>query len=98
MEGVMRSIRLLLAAGFVGFASLHGLAGQGVGIPGGVAFNTMRDGNAEIYVMDADGRSPTRLTNYAGIDQFPDWSPNGSEIVFRRDIDVRARRRTAGAR
>lgn len=68
-------------------------SGQGVGIPGGVAFNTMRDGNAEIYVMDADGRSPTRLTNHAGIDQFPDWSPNGSEIVFRRDIDLYVPRR-----
>jgi len=53
-----------------------------------VVFHSNRDGNFEIYVMDSDGRSPTRLTDYPGIDQFPDWSPDGKEIVFRRDTDI----------
>jgi TolB protein len=53
-----------------------------------VVFHSNRDGNFEIYVMDSDGLSPTRLTDYPGIDQFPDWSPDGREIVFRRDIDI----------
>jgi TolB protein len=38
--------------------------------------------------MDADGLMPTRLTDYPGIDQFPDWSPDGRQIVCRRDLDI----------
>jgi Tol biopolymer transport system component len=72
----------LLAAGMVGIVSLHALTGQGVGIPGGVAFNTMRDGNAEIYVMDADGGNPTRITEDPATDVDPAISPNGRDIVF----------------
>jgi Tol biopolymer transport system component len=53
-----------------------------------IVFHSNRDGNFEIYVMDSDGLLPTRLTLYAGIDQFPDWSPDGREIVFRRDTDI----------
>ena len=53
-----------------------------------MVFHSNRDGNFEIYVMDADGLMPTRLTDYPGSDQFPDWSPNGRQIVFRRDLDI----------
>ena len=42
-----------------------------------------RDGNQEIYVMDADGSNPTRLTNDAKRDEDPDWSPDGTQIAFR---------------
>ena len=38
--------------------------------------------------MNGDGSGQTRLTNYPGVDQFPDWSPNGQEIAFRRDTDI----------
>ncbi len=34
-----------------------------------------RDGNFEIYVMDADGSNPVRLTNTAARDFDPAWSP-----------------------
>jgi Tol biopolymer transport system component len=51
-------------------------------------FHSNRDGNFEIYVMNSDGTQPTRLTNYPGVDQFPDWSPDGREIAFRRDTDI----------
>ena len=40
-----------------------------------LAFFTDRDGNAEIYVMDADGSDPTRLTDHVEFDGFPAWSP-----------------------
>lgn len=43
----------------------------------------------EIYVMDADGTDPTRLSNSPGDDAFPSWSPDGSRIAFQsyRDDD-----------
>ena len=39
-------------------------------------------GNSEIYVMDADGSNQTRLTYSLRNDYTPDWSPDGSKIVF----------------
>jgi TolB protein len=53
-----------------------------------IAFHSSRDGNFEIYVMDADGSYPTRVTNHPGVDQYPDWSPDGHRIAFRRDLDI----------
>jgi TolB protein len=50
-------------------------------------FTSRRDGNDEIYVMNADGTDQTRLTEYLGRDQDPDWSPNGRTIAFERDIE-----------
>jgi Tol biopolymer transport system component len=53
--------------------------------PGGVpqiAFVSTRDGNGEIYVMDADGSNPRRLTDHRLWDGFPGWSPDGSQIAY----------------
>lgn len=55
---------------------------DGRGIPGGVAFNSMRDGNAEIYTMDGDGGNQTRITEDPATDVDPAISPNGRDIVF----------------
>ena len=46
------------------------------------------DGNFEIYVIRPDGTDLTRVTDYAGLDQFPEWSPNGKQLAIRRDIDL----------
>jgi Tol biopolymer transport system component len=40
-----------------------------------IAFTSQRDGNANIYVMNADGRDVTRLTNSTADDGIPAWSP-----------------------
>ena len=53
--------------------------------PGPVAFVSERDGNDEIYVMDADGSNPVRLTNNAALDLSPVWSPDGSKVAFVSD-------------
>ena len=46
------------------------------------AFFTDRDGNWEIYVMDADGSHPVNLTRDPGNDFWPSWSPDGTKIAF----------------
>jgi dipeptidyl aminopeptidase/acylaminoacyl peptidase len=56
-----------------------------------IAFTSVRDGNKEIYVMNADGSEPTRLTANAAavpdvsaqmVDENPQWSPDGRQLVF----------------
>lgn len=52
-----------------------------------IAFDTDRHGNFEIYVMDAGGGHPRRLTDHPGRDLSPAWSPDGTHIVFMSDRD-----------
>ena len=47
-----------------------------------IAFSSTRDGNLEIYVMDADGTNQIRLTNHPERDYQPSWSPDGARIAF----------------
>ncbi len=49
---------------------------------GKIAFISDRDGNWEIYVMNADGTGQTRLTFNSADDVEPAWSPDGSKIAF----------------
>src|SRR5262245_5169966 len=46
-----------------------------------IAFASDRDGNYEIYIMDADGTGVTRLTNSPADDFLPAWSPR-KQIAF----------------
>jgi TolB protein len=50
-----------------------------------IAFGSNRDGNWEIYVMNADGTNITRLTSLPTSDGIPVWSPDGRMIAFRSD-------------
>ncbi|MBI4841004.1 MAG: PD40 domain-containing protein, partial [candidate division NC10 bacterium] len=49
---------------------------------GRIAFSSDRDGNREIYVMDAGGGRVRRLTDHPAWDGHPYWSPDGSRILF----------------
>jgi hypothetical protein len=49
---------------------------------GKIAFDSNRDGNGEIYVMNADGGGVVRLTNHPATDGDPAWSPDGRQIAF----------------
>ncbi len=43
--------------------------------------------NLEIYTMNPDGGDIRRVTSFPeGNDAFPQWSPDGSKFVFRRDL------------
>ena len=53
------------------------------------SFYSERDGNAEIYVMNHDGPGLVRLTKNASNEFSPDWSPDGTRIVFESDRDGR---------
>ena len=52
------------------------------GVNDRIAFASNRDGNYEIYTMNADGLNPARLTNNSEVDQSPSWSPDGTRIAF----------------
>ncbi len=52
---------------------------------GRIIFSSAYDGNAEIYLMYADGTQLTRLTNHPGNDTEPVWSPDGQRIAFVSD-------------
>ena len=47
-----------------------------------IAFVSNRDGNAEVYAMDADGTNVTRLTNDPQLDGHPVFAPDGQAILF----------------
>jgi TolB protein len=47
-----------------------------------IAFVSQRDGNAEIYVMNADGTGATRVTNDPQADGRPAFAPDGQALVF----------------
>src|SRR5436309_6003653 len=47
-----------------------------------IAFVSQRDGNAEIYVMNADGTGATRITNDPQADGHPAFTPDGQTVIF----------------
>ena len=62
------------------------LAGCGGGSEDGkIAFSSDRDGDVEIFVMNADGGKVRQLTDNDERDQSPSWSPDGDRIAFASD-------------
>ncbi len=52
-----------------------------------IAFQSDRDGDWDIYVMDADGGNVQQLTDDPAGDRYPAWSPDGTRIAFQSDRD-----------
>jgi LPXTG-motif cell wall-anchored protein len=52
-----------------------------------IVYFSDRDGNNEIYTMNADGSNQTRITNNAADDTSPNFSPDGTKITFTSDRD-----------
>jgi len=60
--------------------SLPALSGSGGGV---IAFQSDRDRQDEIYIMNADGSDQRLLiSNLSALDSMPSWSPDGSRIAF----------------
>jgi TolB protein len=51
-----------------------------------IAFDSDREGEAKIYVMDADGSNQHRISSQPGADAHPSWSPDGKQIVFHKTV------------
>lgn len=47
-----------------------------------IGFVSQREGNRDVFVMDADGSNLQQLTTNPADDVYPAWSPDGQEIAF----------------
>ena len=47
-----------------------------------IVFRSLRDGNGEIYVMNADGTDVRRLTHHEATDTMPAFSSSGDRVAF----------------
>jgi Tol biopolymer transport system component len=55
-----------------------------------IVFISSRDGNQEVWVMNADGSNPVQFTfTEAPVAHLrPSWSPDGGQIAFARDLNT----------
>jgi Tol biopolymer transport system component len=83
MKTTMRAI-LLLAL----LAALAGcIASSGNGSNGMIVFQSDRDGNYDLYVMNPDGTDVRNLTSHSASDTAPIPSPDGRRIAFQSNRD-----------
>ena len=52
-----------------------------------IVFSSNRDGDWDIYSMDANGDNLAQLTNHPASDEYPAGSPDGRRIAFRSERD-----------
>ena len=47
-----------------------------------IAFDSLRTGNAEIYITHADGSGQNRISFHDYLDIEPSWSPDGTKLAY----------------
>jgi Tol biopolymer transport system component/tRNA A-37 threonylcarbamoyl transferase component Bud32 len=47
-----------------------------------IAYHSTRSGNSEIFLHHLDGSPETQITDDPGWDMYPDWSPDGRQLIF----------------
>lgn len=52
-----------------------------------IVFRSIRDGNADLYVMDSDGSGVRRLTQHPARETMPSFSSSGDQIAFTSNRD-----------
>lgn len=52
-----------------------------------IAFQSNVNGTFEIHLIHPDGTGLKQVTT-AGVNQFPAWSPDGTRLAVRRDVDI----------
>jgi len=62
------------------------LSGGATPVLAKIVFQSNRDGNSEIYVINDDGSGARRLTYHPTHDSNPRWSPDGKQITFTRQV------------
>lgn len=65
--------------------ALMPLAGCQRQAPAHILVECERDGNSDIFVIQADGSGMVNLTNHPAWDGTPAWSPDGARIAFTSD-------------
>jgi Tol biopolymer transport system component len=78
------ALALLLASGVAMIEAVEPAEAAFPGTNGKIASVSTRDGDEEIYVVDADGTNETRLTTDPGRDIHPRLSPDGKRVTFTR--------------
>jgi Tol biopolymer transport system component len=99
LRHVLSPLLAWAAAGFVSALALTGCGGAedrvGAEPAEAIAFTVNRDGNQEIWVMDADGGNRAQLTRTGepGVDASgraqPAWSPDGTRIAYSSSGEAR---------
>jgi TolB protein len=86
VAGVLGLMAVALAAGLG--PSTRPAESAFPGANGKIVFASDRDGNREIYVMNADGSGQVNMTNNLADDESPAWSADGAKIAFFRECDI----------